>query len=73
METSDLDALFGKKGYNLATDAESLKREVTMSRVGFEIFPWLMGLILILVTAREPPGQQVPPRERPRGAVGVPA
>jgi hypothetical protein len=50
LEPRDLDALFGKDGYKLATDAESLKRVVNTGRVGFEIFPWLMMLILILVT-----------------------
>lgn len=73
MEASDFDALFGKKGYNLATDAESLKREVTMSRVGFEIFPWLMGLILILVTLENLLANKFHRESAPRGAVGVPA
>ncbi len=51
LETRDLDGLFGKDGYSLADDPESLKRVVTGRRIGHEIFPWLMVLILILVTA----------------------
>ncbi|WP_406695721.1 BatA domain-containing protein [Singulisphaera sp. Ch08] len=73
MEASDFDAIFGKKGYNLATDAESLKREVTMSRVGFEMFPWLMGLILILVTLESLLANKFHRESAPRGAVGAPA
>jgi hypothetical protein len=48
---ADLDGLFGKKNYQLADDAESLKRSQTEARVGREIFPWIMALILALVTA----------------------
>jgi hypothetical protein len=73
METGDLDTLFGKKGYKLATDAESLKREVSMGRVGFEIFPWLMGLILILVTLENLLANKFYRESAPRGAVGAPA
>lgn len=50
LETSDLDALFGKKGYMLSDDAQSLKKQIGFIRVGVEIFPWLMALILILLT-----------------------
>lgn len=50
LEARDLDALFGKGGYMLADDPQSLKTKINIGRVGFEIFPWLMGLILILVT-----------------------
>jgi len=71
METSDLDTLFGKKGYKLATDAESLKREVIQQRVGFEIFPWLMGLILILVTLENLLANKFYRETAPRGAVGA--
>jgi hypothetical protein len=73
METGDLDTLFGKKGYKLATDAETLKREVSMGRVGFEIFPWLMGLILILVTLENLLANRFYRESAPRGAVGAPA
>jgi hypothetical protein len=51
LEARDLDTLFGKDNYKLATDAESLKRVTEQARIGHEIFPWLMFLILILVTA----------------------
>jgi hypothetical protein len=51
LEARDLDALFGKGNYALATDDESLKRVTASIRLGHEMFPWLMFLILILVTA----------------------
>ncbi|WP_165073479.1 BatA domain-containing protein [Paludisphaera rhizosphaerae] len=50
MENADLDAVFGKDGYALAGDDKSLKKVTELIRVGHEIFPWLMFLILILVT-----------------------
>jgi hypothetical protein len=51
LATRDLDALFGKDKYALADDTESLKRVVAQGRVGRELFPWIMALILALVTA----------------------
>jgi len=51
LEARDLDALFGKNNYHLADDPESLNRAITRGRVGHEIFPWLMALILVVVTA----------------------
>ena len=51
LEEKDLDRLFGKKGYALANDADSQHRLTTEARIGHEIFPWLMILILIVVTA----------------------
>ena len=51
LEPRDLDALFGKTNYHLADDPESLNRAITRGRVGHEIFPWLMALILMVVTA----------------------
>lgn len=52
LETADLETLFGgKDGYALADDAQSLEKLTELIRVGQELFPWLMMLILILVTA----------------------
>jgi hypothetical protein len=51
LEKRDLDALFGKAKYALADDPQSLEKVTKEVRVGHEIFPWLMALILILVTA----------------------
>ncbi|APW63798.1 BatA domain-containing protein [Paludisphaera borealis] len=51
LEPAELDAMFGKDGYALADDPESLKKLIDVVRVGHEIFPWLMMLILLLVTA----------------------
>lgn len=51
LEEKDLVSLFGtKENYNLAEDARDLKRLVDKVRVGTELFPWLMVLILIIVT-----------------------
>lgn len=51
LEGSDLDSLFGKDGYALAGDDKEQTKVTDLIRVGHEIFPWLMFLILILVTA----------------------
>ncbi len=51
LEPGELDALFGKGNYALATDTKSLERVTALGRLGHEMFPWLMFLILILVTA----------------------
>lgn len=50
LEKTDLDALLGKEGYALAGDDKALKKVTDLIRVGHEIFPWIMFLILILVT-----------------------
>ena len=47
---TDLDAIFGKDGYTLAEDAKTLQTAVEKIRVGNELFPWLMMLIMIIVT-----------------------
>ncbi len=52
LKPNDLDGLFGgKDNYKLAVSAEGLREAIDKTRVGFEIFPWLMFLILALVTA----------------------
>lgn len=50
LEPAELDRIFGKDGYALAQDVKELKRLTEMTRVGYEIFPWLMMAILLLVT-----------------------
>ena len=51
LEESDLNALFdGKDRYALADDKESLERIHALIRVGRELFPWLMILIMLVVT-----------------------
>jgi hypothetical protein len=50
LEKPDLDTIFGKDNYKLAEDVQTLEKIVTIGRFGYEIFPWLMFLILILVT-----------------------
>lgn len=51
LEEKDLVSLFGAKEHvQLADDAASLAKAVGYIRVGHEMFPWIMMLILILVT-----------------------
>jgi hypothetical protein len=50
LEKSDLDVIFGKDGYLLAEDADAHKEKEQLTRYGYEVFPWLMFLILMIVT-----------------------
>jgi len=50
LQPQDLDAIFGKDGYALAEDASSLQTLAEKVHVGTELFPWLMLLIMIIVT-----------------------
>ncbi len=50
LEKSDLDVIFGKDGYILAENAQSQNRQHELVTKGYEIFPWLMFLILMVVT-----------------------
>jgi Aerotolerance regulator N-terminal/von Willebrand factor type A domain len=51
LEEKQLFDLFGSKDYvKLAQDANDLRGKLHDVRVGFEIFPWLMMLILVIVT-----------------------
>ncbi len=50
LETADLDNLFGKDLYQLADDPDSLKRALDLVMYGSELFPWLMFLILVVIT-----------------------
>jgi hypothetical protein len=45
-----LNTVFGKDGYALAQDPDSLEKAVGLARVGVEFFPWLMLLLLIILT-----------------------
>lgn len=51
LETKDLETIFGKDGYMLAENRGELEKFTRIAHVGHEIFPWLMVLILIIVTA----------------------
>jgi hypothetical protein len=42
--------VFGKDGYLLAEDADAHKEKEKLTRYGYEVFPWLMFLILLIVT-----------------------
>jgi hypothetical protein len=50
LEKSELDVIFGKDGYLLAEDAAAHKETEKLTRYGYEVFPWLMFLILLIVT-----------------------
>ncbi len=50
LDGHDLDSLFGKGKYQLADDAASLKHVQGVTRHGQEMFPWIMALILLIVT-----------------------
>ncbi len=51
LNQEDLVGLFGdEESFALADSPEKLEREIRNVRVGREIFPWLMALILLLVT-----------------------
>lgn len=45
---SDLDNLLGEGRYSVASDVESLTRSVTAGRLGVEVFPIILGVVLIL-------------------------
>ena len=45
---ADLDNLLGKGRYSVARDVESLTRSVTAGRLGVEVFPVILGIVLIL-------------------------
>ncbi len=51
LEKTDLDRLFpGKDRYSLSDDPASWRQDIKYGRVGRELFPWIMFLIMILVT-----------------------
>lgn len=50
LEKTDLDVIFGKDGYLLAEDAAAHQEKEKLTRYGYEVFPWLMFLILLIVT-----------------------
>jgi len=52
LKPGELDGLFGgKEHYKIADTAEGLREAIEKGRVGYEVFPALMLLILLLVTA----------------------
>ncbi len=50
LEKADLDRLIGEKKYELADKPSELDPLVARIRIGRELFPWLMLLILIIVS-----------------------
>ena len=52
LKENDLDGLFsGKTHYKIAENADEMRDNITKDRVGTPLFPWIMFLILGLVTA----------------------
>lgn len=52
LETEELDSLLGgSESYALADSPDAIERVQRTARVGREIFPWIMILILVLLTA----------------------
>jgi len=50
LQKPDLETLFGKDNYNLVDDVQTHKLTEGLKRMGYEMFPWLMFLILFVVT-----------------------
>jgi hypothetical protein len=67
----DLDALFAKAKYALARDRQSSEEVITTGRIGHEIFPWMMALILVLVTAENFLANRFYRESVPRPVVGA--
>ena len=51
----------GKGRYQVVDGLDELKRVEALTRIGHELFPWLMVVILLDRHGREPPREQVPP------------
>ena len=49
LEKAELDRLLGEKKYALADDKSEIDHVIQTIRVGRELFPWLMMLIMIIV------------------------
>ncbi|MFM7131836.1 MAG: hypothetical protein ACKO0V_21020, partial [bacterium] len=50
LSPDQLDQIFGKGEYALARDTATLEKAVGLARVGVEFFPWLMLLLLVVMT-----------------------
>ncbi|MFM7593038.1 MAG: VWA domain-containing protein, partial [Isosphaeraceae bacterium] len=50
LSSDQLDQIFGKGEYALARDTATLEKAVGLARVGVEFFPWLMLLLLMVMT-----------------------
>jgi hypothetical protein len=50
VKAAELDSMLGQDKYALADELSGFKRVVDRVRYGREIFPWIMAIILLLVT-----------------------
>ncbi len=69
LETTDLDKMFGKKNYAVAATLEDLKQIETDQWIGKEIFPWLMMLVICLVTGESVLANRFYRQAQPRAAL----
>jgi hypothetical protein len=49
--TEELDPVYGKEMITFATGPDDIERATSERRIGQELFPWIMAVILLLVTA----------------------
>lgn len=71
IDAATLDALIGKDRYKVASDLAELKRQMSETIVGRELFPWLMFALLLLVTLENALANLFY-RERPNVAPALP-
>jgi hypothetical protein len=51
LSQEDLDELFGSEKYHLARDRSQIERDVSLGRVGQELFPWVILLVAMILGA----------------------
>lgn len=51
LSQEDLDELFGSQKYRLARDRSQIERDVSLGRVGPELFPWVILLVALILGA----------------------
>ena len=72
IEAKELDGLFGEDGYVVADDPASLERAIQETTIGREIYPWIMLLILLIVTAENALANTFYRRTNADGTVATP-
>ena len=50
IDAESLDRWFGQDGYRLARSREEVNRDLGEARIGHEMYPWLMVLLVLLLT-----------------------
>ena len=49
IDAESLNEWFGQDGYRLARGREELNRDLGEARIGHEMYPWLMVLLVLLL------------------------